>query len=249
MTFPLRQLVLLACAVVSVRAVSAQGYTPHTDPMALSQHLRLVKCVIAPNARAVMGLVWRGDSQALPMLKQPDEEWRCDPQRAGDRYGRPVVQSFGKDGWTQGNLVASGQALVWSVAGEREGLYELWQLEDEARANKLGMWADDQPQIRFSADDAEQVATDRQGKLTIFVGRVRSVGGGKRVHYLNFGTNWKRDLTVEISRSTAKKVNLDVELFDQACIEVRGFPQPRNGAVIKITRHGQMRDSMDCRDY
>ncbi len=96
------------------------------------------------------------------------------------------------------NLVAAGLALVDAEAALCRP--ELLALEGRARAAGLGLWASDRYKPVAAADLKRLEAL--VGRFALVEGRILSVGERRQRTYLNFGRDWKTDLTITIPKPT-----------------------------------------------
>ena len=155
-----------------------------------------------------------------------------------DRYGRLVAQVFDQERWIQGELVRMGLARVESAAENRGMIVAMQEIEDVARAARLGLWSDG----RYNVKSAED--TDRYlNRFEIVEGKVlaaEQVGG--RV-YLNFGPDWRNDFTVSVAPTDVRTfVREGIDLLKMAGkrIRVRGWIRSYNGPVIDVTHPEQI---------
>lgn len=150
--------------------------------------------------------------------------------------------------WLSGHLVANGRAFVLPGDGETACIDALYALEADARHARRGLWRD--PAHRVWMADDERLSEEATGAWRIVSGRVVSVGVTKTNHYLNFGRDWNTDFTVTVQTR-------DVERFAAAgrhpeglkgrLVRVRGWLRKWNGAVIEVTRPGEI-EVIDGRD-
>ncbi len=152
-----------------------------------------------------------------------------------DRYGRVHAQVFLMDGtWLQAELVGQGLARVRPLVGEEACIPALLAAEDTARTRALGIWADG----RFRPRDANDPSLSQQnGIYEIVEGRVLSVGHGSHMVFLDFGPNYRRDFTVMIPPSVAKRLaeaGLPVDALKGRLIRVRGVMEESGGPAIRV---------------
>jgi len=167
------------------------------------------------------------------------------PIAAGeDRYGRLRVQAFRRDQgeplWLQGMLVRRGLALVAGLPGEGECARELLAHEADARAARRGLWGSG----RFRTWPADPAALD--GLLNQFViveGAVVEVGRSARNVFLNFGADWRDDVTGLIARSELAALaasGLEVDRLKGRRVRLRGWLERWNGPLIRIRAPAQL---------
>jgi len=132
----------------------------------------------------------------------------------------------------QHEVLARGLALAQPEEGTLGCMGELLKAEAPARAKKLGAWAG-MPLV------ARNIAglSARQGRFTILTGRVRSVGKGRGVDYLNFGSIWRQDMTVRLdsrARAAFEQAGMTLESFTGRQITVRGAVFEAGGPAIDV---------------
>ncbi|UYO01408.1 MAG: thermonuclease family protein [Devosia sp.] len=162
-----------------------------------------------------------------------------------DRYGRALAHVFVEmpqgDIWAQLHMVGSGLARVYSFPDNRKCLDALMAAEAQARAERLGIWADPYYSVR-AADDLTTLA-DRAGQYELVEGRVLlSEKSGSRV-YLNFGRYWKEDFTGVIEAPALRlfaTAGLNPEDLAGALVRIRGWVDERDGPRIEITHPEQI---------
>jgi len=128
----------------------------------------------------------------LVSLQGPRDRWGRQPLRA--RLTRPQELDLGR------GLVEAGLAIVDPGGDPVFCQPELFAIEETARAQRLGLWAED----RYNpilADQAERLK-ERVGSFVVVEGRVRSIGERRQKTYLNFGGHWAEDFTIIIPRKT-----------------------------------------------
>ena len=163
-----------------------------------------------------------------------------------DRYDRALAQVFVDTGaqepvWAQAHMVRSGLARVYSFPDNRQCLGQLYVAEAQARAERLGIWANPYYSVRAADRPAELL--QRGGHYELVEGRVLLADrSGSRV-YLNFGRLWKEDFTVVIEAAALKlfaETGLDPLTLDGALIRVRGWVDDRDGPRIEVTHPEQI---------
>ncbi len=162
-----------------------------------------------------------------------------------DRYGRALAHLFVEGGgepiWAQYQMISAGLARVYSFPDNRRCLDQLFAGEAQARAERLGIWAD--PYYSVRAADRPDALLDRVGDYELVEGRVLLADkSGSRV-YLNFGRFWKEDFTAVIEASALRLFERDgfdpLEL-DGALVRIRGWVDERDGPRIEITHPEQI---------
>jgi hypothetical protein len=135
-----------------------------------------------------------------------------------------------------GLLVSEGFAIV--DAGGRNMLCrpELLAAEQRARARGVGLWASD----RYRPVSANDVTRLRGliGRFALVEGVVRSVGERREQTYLNFGRDWKRDLTVTIPKrtwATLRERGVSAASLKGKRVRARGVLEEWQGVAVEIT--------------
>ena len=163
-----------------------------------------------------------------------------------DRYERALAHLFLTDGaeapvWAQLHMVRAGLARVYSFPDNRECLDQLFAGEAQARAERLGIWADPYYSVRMADRPAE--LAELAGNYELVEGRVLLADrSGSRV-YLNFGRIWKEDFTIVIEAPALRlfeRDGLDPLSLDGTLIRVRGWVDTRDGPRIEVTHPEQI---------
>lgn len=132
-------------------------------------------------------------------------------------------------------LVEAGLALADPGLADALCQPELLALEETAREQRLGLWADD----RYNPIDVNNVRRlqERIGSFVLVEGRVRSVGERAQRTYLNFGEHWAEDFTIIIPQRTWKLManrGLGAEALKGRRIRARGILQSWQGTALTV---------------
>lgn len=151
-----------------------------------------------------------------------------------NRMGYVLAQVEGKDdgNWIQGALIAQGLARAMPTSDNPDMADQMFALEAKARAEKKGLWADDQYAV-LTPDNA----IDGLNKYAIVEGTVRGTAVMGNKVFLNFGYNWRTDFTVSIEPDVRKKfarAGINVIDLGRKTVRVRGWVEQWNGAHIKL---------------
>ncbi|MBV8976553.1 MAG: thermonuclease family protein [Alphaproteobacteria bacterium] len=158
-----------------------------------------------------------------------------------DRYDRVRGQVFNEDNpepWLQIALLKSGLARVEIAPDRTECAAELYAAEAQARAQRLGLWAAPNYQVRTP----EQLGTDA-GTFQIVEGVVVSADLRDGRAYLDFGPDWRTDFTVTVApqdMANFRRDGLDPRDYQGKRIRVRGIVQRFNGPEIEIANPQQI---------
>lgn len=159
-----------------------------------------------------------------------------------DRHGRLLAHLFLDDGaWVQRRMVADGMARVYSFTDNRAEVKTLYQVEDEARKKRAGIWRDRFYAVRDGAD--ERALSSDLGTFQLVVARVRDAQRVRGTVYLNFGADWRTDFTARIrapARRLFEKDGLDPLSLKGRWVRVRGWLDGRNGPMIEVTHPEQV---------
>jgi len=185
---------------------------------------------LADEARAALEELLKGHSVTLRL-----------GATAQDRNGRILAHVVRQDGlWIQAEMLRQGWARVYTFADNRQLAAELFAAEGEARAAGRGIWADAAYAIRTAEPAA--LAKDA-GSFQIIEGRVMSAAKVQGRVYLNFGADYKSDVTATIAPEALglfTKDKIDPLTFKDKVVRVRGYVRNYNGPVIDVTHPEQI---------
>jgi endonuclease YncB( thermonuclease family) len=155
-----------------------------------------------------------------------------------DRYRRVLAHAAAGGRWVQGELVAAGLALVAIDPDQRMWARELLALEMRARAEGRGLWRAG----GFRVLPAAQPGRFIDG-YQILEGRVASVQAIRGTTYVNFGADWRSDMTVAVPgslRSALRAAGIDLARLTGVTLRVRGEVRFQNGPFIEIAAPEQI---------
>jgi endonuclease YncB( thermonuclease family) len=142
-----------------------------------------------------------------------------------DRYDRLRAQALFADGagehWLQRALLLQGLARVSLAPDRGECATELYTAEQQARAEKVGIWSLPAYRVRTPAQLADEVGT-----FQIVEGTVQSVASGGGRVFLEFGHDPHRDFAVVIAAGdlrTFRSIGVDPFSYQNHAIRVRGW--------------------------
>jgi endonuclease YncB( thermonuclease family) len=171
---------------------------------------------------------------ALDALAGGDEVSLRRADIAADRYGRIVAYAYterdGDELFVQGELIASGFALVGDRIGNRACAGDLLRRENAARQARLGLWADPYYAVLDAGSSAAVLA--HRGRFTLVEGKVVSVRDSGATTYVNFGRHWSQDFTVTVLKRNERNfaaAGLDLKTLAGRRVRVRGFVEQRAG--------------------
>ena len=158
-----------------------------------------------------------------------------------DRYGRTLAHLVTPEGiWVQGRLLQLGLARVYSFPDNRALAADMLELERAARAAGRGIWSHPFYALRDSEPKALWPLLD---SFQIVEGRITEVFTGSRNTYLNFGENWREDVSLQIG-ADAKRLfveeGMDLTQLAGRRVRVRGWIGAYNGPLMKVTHPEQL---------
>lgn len=135
--------------------------------------------------------------------------------------------------WIQGLLLSRGLARVYTSPNATEMLTQMYKAEQNARATKQGIWAQNSDHLILTPETAEKA----MGEFAIIEGVVQKTATVRNNIYLNFGKNWKTDFTIMISPANRKKLahnGIDPLSMAHKTVRVRGWLREYNGPMIEL---------------
>jgi len=209
------------------------------------REVRLVG-IMAP--KLPLGRDWVAEQPFAPDAKAVLEDMVLDRTvemfsggQALDRHGRVLAHLVvtGEGLWVQGALLAAGMARVYSFADNRALVADMLALEEQARTQDLGLWSD----AFFAVRDAALPASVPVDRFEIVEGVVIDAADVDRRLYLNFGEDWRTDMTVTVSphnRANFKDGTMELTELEGRSIRVRGWTGWYNGPMIEIDHPEQI---------
>lgn len=169
-------------------------------------------------------------------------------KKARNRHNRYIAHIKRTDGkWVQGELVQKGLAYVYIT--EDNILYEseLFTLEEKARKNRKGIW---KRQKVLSAEEAIEDLKNIRNKFVLIQGKILDVYEGTENIYINFGNDWKTDVTASIAKYKKKEFKplLDAGLIGKE-VRIRGWVESYNGPYIRLYHKYQVETFNKSNDY
>lgn len=160
--------------------------------------------------------------------------------RDRDRHGRLLAHLERDDGlWLQGEMLRLGLARVYTFADNRARAAEMLAIERAARAAGVGIWRDAFYRIR----SADAVADGDVGTFQLVEGTIAAAQRVKSRIYLNFGADWRTDLTAVIEARAVpvfSAAGFDPLASDGARVRVRGWLETYNGPLIELSHPEQI---------
>lgn len=161
-----------------------------------------------------------------------------------DRHGRALAQvtvTGDAPVWVQQEMLARGQARVYSFPDNRACLAELMAAETRARAAGLGIWGDSYYRVRRADRPADLAKL--AGHYELVEGRVLSAEKVGAQMFLNFGRYYKEDFTAVIDARALRlfaDAGIDPGKLGNALVRVRGWIDDRDGPRVAVTHPEQI---------
>jgi hypothetical protein len=145
--------------------------------------------------------------------------------------------------------VAVVNPMLWSNPSATTALPKilplLYAAEDRARRAQKGLWAAGNRSIEPSS---ASIATN-DGQMHLIEGTIQSVSEVRDRWYLNFGTDWRQDFTVQLDKAQAKAWAatrpVPLSTLKGQRVRVRGWPRYANGPLIELTSPFMIELSLD----
>ena len=161
-----------------------------------------------------------------------------------DRYGRIQAHAFLLTGderrWVQRELIQSGFARSYALAGSRTCGKELLAAEHTAREAGRGLWVEAAYQVRPAHKPAELLRY--RATFQVVEGRIVRVSQTRGTVYLNFDRNWRRGFSVSLRRDHSALLDAyasDPKGLEGRSVRVRGWIAQRGRApVIDLSSGG-----------
>jgi endonuclease YncB( thermonuclease family) len=157
--------------------------------------------------------------------------------RMGHELGH-VETAYEEPIWIQGWLISEGYARARPDAANPEMAAAMQSLEDTARTDKKGLWADPVYAVR-----TPETAGELTGRYGMVEGTIYATAMNNNNIFLNFGPDWRNDFTIGLDspiRRAFTKANLDPLQFTRRKIRVRGWVENYNGPFIRLTDISQL---------
>ena len=134
--------------------------------------------------------------------------------------------------WVQGNMVRRGLARVRTWRDDHAMAAPLLALEQDARAENRGLWAQ-----AFYALRTPQSVAAAIGSFQIVQGRVVDAARVRGRVYLNFGPDWRTDFTISIAPKDSKsfeRAGIALDGLSGALVRARGLIRSQNGPILYL---------------
>lgn len=163
-----------------------------------------------------------------------------------NRHGTLIAEAISPAGRLQDQLISQGWVMVDSHGDHTGPTPDRLQREERARNAGLGAWA--HHDLRVHTPDPNALAPFLDS-VQIVEGRVISTGSARdgRI-YLNFGTDWRTDFTVQVRRRDQRRfeaAGMDLSGLEGAVVRVRGWLYEENGPIITLD-HAEALEIVDA---
>jgi len=249
---PIRLAVLVMLALLPIAAAADE--CPRTG----TETARVAAVIDGNTVRLVDGTVVRLagiEAPEPPLAAAPEQPWPLadaaasalrklvtgvDLQLAAataalDRYHRRHAYLFLAEGRSvAGELVAAGLARARWLPGESACLPALLARERAARAEGLGLWTNPDYAV-LKSDDPSLLR--RAGLYELVEGRVVSVGHGTSMTFIDFGRNYRSDLTILVLPAVSDalaRAGTPVDGLVNRRVLVRGIIEAADGPAIRL---------------
>lgn len=157
-----------------------------------------------------------------------------------NRMNQMIVQAELRQGsiWVQGEMLARGMARVRTTPSNPELAAEMFALENEARAVKRGLWAQEKLQVL-----SPETAIGTENSFQLVEGAPISAAVTRNMIFLNFSEDYKKDFTIGFPtklRTAFARQGIDPLQFAHTKIRARGWVQSYNGPFIEIDHPQQI---------
>ena len=240
----LKHFLLLAsslCFIAQARAASVPacfaqgGFSAHGAQVKSAREIELAgKDILLLAGIEVPPLLQsRAQARLAALIEKKDLRYApLDP--APDRYGRIIAEAAAKETWLQGTLVEEGLALAQPLGLKNPCCNELMALEQKARTNKAGAWA--QPEsVQLAATDSEALKK-AAGQFAVVEGKVLSVGERDYAIFLNFGKNYRQDFAVMVLKKhrAAFEAKQALTALQGKRVRVRGIMEAKAAPRLRL---------------
>jgi micrococcal nuclease len=157
-----------------------------------------------------------------------------------DRYGRWRANVYFDGEWVEARLVAAGWARLHWYPSDPACVFSLRYPEAAAREANVGLWRTE----TYSVLDALDPSLERRNGLYELVqGRIRSVGHGYSMTFLDFGRDYWRDFSIMVPAKVAQRfegAGLTLDELKGRAVRVRGVIEESGGPAIRLNDPGEI---------
>jgi len=157
-----------------------------------------------------------------------------------DRYGRWRANVYSDGEWVEERMAAAGWVRVHPYPTDPACVFSLVDPEAAAREANLGLWRTE----TYSVLDPLSASLERRNGLYELVqGRVRSVGHGYSMTFLDFGRDYRDDFTIMVPAKVAERFDeagLSLDGLKGRLVRVRGVIEESGGPAIRLNDPGEI---------
>jgi micrococcal nuclease len=163
-------------------------------------------------------------------------------RKSTDKYGRLLAHATVDNTWVNGEMVKRGLAIAYTFADNRERADDILKLEQTARTTNTGLWS----HPRWAVKSATTCCTPEElGRFQIIQGKVISTGRDKDSLYLNFGLDYRTDVTARILYKDMKwfrerNVDKPEEYYLNKTVRLHGMAAPVYGVLVNVSHPEQI---------
>jgi len=202
--------------------------------------------VIAPSADAFLPAIVEA-SQAARLVLQRVLDMpgvRYIPSGETTRWGEKTVTLTDANGTIAPMLalIEAGAVRVFPQNSERRVIKDFIAAEDRARTAGAGLWQSSF--FRRRQANLPDDCRDTPGAHHIFSGTVMAIGQNRSRTFLNFGTDYRQDVTGVVARRDLRRWSQDtieIDILEGALVEMRGFVEWINGPSVSLRNPAQLR--------
>ncbi len=229
---------LLVMPVAAKNTIEAPNCSQSTiENITLRENIRLN--FVVENSWAVAGLIRPNHLSNTALLKATfmvgTAVWQTCERSQLDRYGNPAGLIYHGDNQVlQIDFLHSGAALIAPMLPVDADASTFFTAESEARIAQIGLW--ESPSFfTTSAQLIDLAKANRnlvRGRFFIIRAKPVSIRKIGSILYMNYGDNFRDDLTLEISDRALrgfKKAWPDPEVLIGLKTEIRGYVDFKNG--------------------
>lgn len=195
---------------------------------------------------------------AIPPAAQPDSRVFLNRHLQGkraklsplaplpDRYGRVIARLTFMQGeqtrWIEQDLIKAGLALAALTPGETACFPALLASESQARRDHEGYWGVD-GSLRFAASNRDAIEA-AVGRFIVIEGKIIRVSVRDYAIFLDFGEDWKRDVTIMLRKAERNRVEAALGPMKDVMgrtVQVRGIIAPGASLRLRLTSPDQFR--------
>ena len=135
-------------------------------------------------------------------------------------------------------MIRRGFARVYSFLDNRALVAELLDLEEESRNARRGIWGLSYYKVRMAEPNAVKI-----GRFELVEGKVTNAAIVRGRAYLNFGTDWRSDVTASVAPKHLgmfKREGYDLIALTGRQVRLRGWVDKWNGPMIRVTHPEQI---------